>query len=124
MSRELRGAGAALKKLEEIQPSVEEVKQDVIQEGKDLLTTVAQAFGERVLNSVQMQEVLQAMITGTSFSGASIEEGRMSLEGRVYMSVIMGKYESGTAYNVWFEREHNAWKLKYNRIPKGGNLRG
>ncbi len=123
--RPARGAEAALKKLDQIQPVPEVVSQATIDEGKELLTLVAQGFGKRAIGTHQMGSVLTAMISGTSFADAEVMYIPERRIGDIYktMSVVMGEYSSGTAYNVWFTRKDDSWVLKYNRIPEGGNLR-
>ncbi len=119
-----RGAKEALAYLDEQMP-IDEVPDEVVQEGKRLLTDVGPATSSRAFNDEQIQQLLQNMIKNSSFEGARVEvrdyEKFGSEKCHDSMMTTFGK-EPG-AYNVWFERDSGSWVLACNKVPVGGNLR-
>ena len=107
----------------------EEVSQEVVQQGKELLTALSKHMPTEPVTDDQMTQILTALISNTEFSSARVESQdyqstylQMDIFSQMYVTVGVSRLGSG--FNVWFARVSNSWVLKYSRVPSLGNLRG
>lgn len=119
-----RGVKEAAAFLEKKMP-IDEVSNEVVQEGKQLLTEVGQMASNREFSDENIQEFLREVILDSSFDGARVELRQYEKFGvaecHENMMVQLGKQPG--SYTVWFERDNGGWVLACHKIPAGGNLR-